>query len=132
MGKKEQMPASLPAEKTDCKSAKIISILNNKGGVSKTTTANILATLLSTLGKKVLLVDCDESGNLSMSYHHFSEDSIAILDGVEMPERQNIAELFRFRYRTYEEVKKVIYPTQIAGIDIIPSSKRHKQFLIIM
>lgn len=106
--------------------AKTISILNNKGGVSKTTTANILACLLSTLNKKVLLVDCDESGNLSMSYHHYAEDPLSVLDGIEISEKPNIAELFRFRYRTKEKVEKVIYRTTISGIDIIPSSKRHK------
>lgn len=48
--------------------AKIISTVNSKGGVAKTTTTNVFATLLAYVGKKVLLVDCDESGNLSMSY----------------------------------------------------------------
>lgn len=119
MEKREKTPAPLQRAKT-------ISILNNKGGVSKTTTTNILATLLSALGKKVLLVDCDESGNLSMSYHHYTEDSVAVLDGLEIPEKQNITELFRFRYRTSGEVKKITYSTHIPGIDIIPSSKRHK------
>lgn len=106
--------------------AKTISILNNKGGVGKTTTANILACLLSTLNKRVLLVDCDESGNLSLSYHHYVEDPLSVLDGMEPPEKFNIAELFRFRYQTKEEVQKVIYSTKIAGVDIIPSSERHK------
>lgn len=106
--------------------AKIISIVNNKGGVSKTTTTNLLATILSILGKRTLIVDCDESGNLSMSYNHFIDDPISVIDGMEEPKNQNIAELFRFRYRTKDDMRKVIYNTFNPWIDIIPSSKRHK------
>ena len=44
---------------------KIISFLNHKGGVAKTTTCANLATALWILGKKVLIIDTDQQCNLS-------------------------------------------------------------------
>jgi len=105
---------------------KIISIINNKGGVGKTTSTGIIAELLSFLDLKVLAIDLDQQSNLSMMLGCYYEDAEDVINGVSIPAEQNVADLFKYRYRTREEVLPLIKHTPIKNLDIITSSKRHK------
>ena len=50
---------------------KTIAFYNNKGGVGKTTLAANVGYNLSTMGYRVLLVDCDPQGNLSSFFGRY-------------------------------------------------------------
>jgi chromosome partitioning protein len=65
------------------KKARVISIVNHKGGVGKTTTTINLGKGLVKLGFKVLLVDMDSQGNLSQSL------------GIDNPEKQVVNALLK-------------------------------------
>lgn len=105
----------------------IIGIAGNKGGTGKTTTTVTLAELLAFVGKKVLVVDNDDSANSSLALGAYIEDTEEVLNGLEQPVRVNIAELYKYRYETAETVERTICKTHIPGVDIIPASERHKR-----
>ena len=103
--------------------AKVISVVNNKGGVGKTTSTAFFGEILALFGKKVLLVDTDESGNLSLLFNHFQDDSSNVMNGLSPAPQNNVSEIFKYRYRSADQVKSCIY--QVGDyIDILPASKR--------
>jgi len=87
---------------------KIISIINQKGGVGKTTTVINLAAGLSQLSKKILVIDLDPQGNattgLGLSNMDQSDQTIyAVLNGTK-------------------KISEVIKKTQVENLDIISSN----------
>lgn len=84
----------------------IISVVNQKGGVGKTTTAINLATALAACVGSVLVVDLDPQGNTSTGL------------GVDNNNRhRTIYDVFHGM-----SIKEVITRTEIPGLDVIPAN----------
>ena len=91
---------------------KVICFANNKGGSGKSTTCSNVGYALSTLGKRVLLVDGDMQLNLSLSF--FSEEEV-----LEMAKSE------KNLYAAVcgeKDLADYVIPTPYEGLDIIPSS----------
>ena len=58
--------------------ASIIGIVNQKGGTGKTTSCVNLGVDLAREGKRVLLVDCDPQGSLTISLGHPQPDTLPV------------------------------------------------------
>ncbi len=87
---------------------KILGIVNQKGGVGKTTTAINLAACLALEGLKVLVVDCDPQANCSSGLGFQRDDNRRSIYNVLMGE---------------SPAEQVILPTEIEFLSLLPGSK---------
>ena len=85
----------------------VFSIVNQKGGVGKTTTAVNLATALSISGKSCVVIDLDPQGNASTGF------------AIQSNKRQPGAyEVLTKRVELADAIK----PTEVNGLGVVPSS----------
>ena len=88
-----------------------LAVGNFKGGVSKTTTAMVMAQGLSLRGHKVLVVDADPQGSLTTLF--------GIMPDTEVSEEQTIAPLV---YGDTTSIRPSIQSTYWDGIDLVAAS----------
>lgn len=86
---------------------RVMAVVNQKGGVGKTTTTVNLATAMAAVGKRVLIVDADPQGNASTGF------------GISRAERGEGCYELMFDGLSVEDV---VVPTPIPNLSIITSS----------